>query len=66
MRIALITDAWQQALALPRHGARNRALDFSWEHSTQLFLAHLVPLRKPVPVEPGVQQIDSCHITDIK
>lgn len=36
--------AWQQALMLPRHAARSRALEFTWEQSTQLFLAHLVPV----------------------
>ncbi|MDD5336354.1 MAG: glycosyltransferase family 1 protein [Rhodoferax sp.] len=60
-----LAQAWQQALALPRHEARSRALEFTWEHSTQLFLAHLVPLRKPIPVQAGVQQFDSCHTTDI-
>ena len=33
------------ALALPRHEARLRALDFSWTHAAQLFEGHLVPAR---------------------
>lgn len=31
------------ALAVPRHEARFRALEFSWAHTTQLFVSHLVP-----------------------
>lgn len=30
------------ALAVPRHEARARALDFSWPHATELFASHLV------------------------
>lgn len=34
-----------EALATPRHDARERALDFSWPHATELFFRHLVPAR---------------------
>ncbi|TWO71990.1 glycosyltransferase family 1 protein [Caenimonas sedimenti] len=34
-----------EALTTPRHDARERALDFSWEHATALFARHLVPAR---------------------
>jgi glycosyltransferase involved in cell wall biosynthesis len=33
------------ALAVPRHEARARALDFSWAHATELFVSHLVSAR---------------------
>ena len=33
------------ALAVPRHEARTRALDFSWAHATRLFLGNLVNAR---------------------
>jgi 1,2-diacylglycerol 3-alpha-glucosyltransferase/glucuronosyltransferase len=33
------------ALAVPRHEARARALDFSWAHATELFVRHLVSAR---------------------
>jgi glycosyltransferase involved in cell wall biosynthesis len=33
-------------LAIPRHEARSRALDFSWQHATQLFASFLVPARR--------------------
>ena len=49
---ALQTDlarAWYEALAIPRHAARARALAFSWAHASQLFLGHLVLARKGVP-----------------
>jgi glycosyltransferase involved in cell wall biosynthesis len=36
-----------EALVTPRHEARERALDFSWEHATTLFARHLVPARAP-------------------
>lgn len=33
------------ALAVPRHEARARALEFSWDYAVQQFLYHLVPVR---------------------
>jgi glycosyltransferase involved in cell wall biosynthesis len=41
-----LQQACYAALATPRHDARARALDFSWQHAAQLFLAHLVPAHK--------------------
>jgi glycosyltransferase involved in cell wall biosynthesis len=38
--------AWQAARQTPRHEARLRALDFSWEESTRRFTGYLVPARK--------------------
>jgi glycosyltransferase involved in cell wall biosynthesis len=37
--------ACYSALAMPRHEARLRALDFTWAHAAQLFEGHLVPAR---------------------
>ncbi|HXE47322.1 MAG TPA: glycosyltransferase family 1 protein [Ramlibacter sp.] len=34
------------ALAVPRHDARARALDFSWAHATELFVGNLVSARE--------------------
>lgn len=38
-----LAAAWYKALAIPRHEARARALDFSWAHASRLFISHLVP-----------------------
>jgi glycosyltransferase involved in cell wall biosynthesis len=38
-----LKQASHQAMQVPRHAARARALDFSWEHAAQLFERHLVP-----------------------
>lgn len=38
-----LRQAWYQALIVPRHEARARALNFSWIQAGQQFLAHLVP-----------------------
>lgn len=38
--------AYYKALAVPRHEARARALDFSWTHAARLFASHLVPTRQ--------------------
>lgn len=46
-----LLSAWHQALAVPRHEARARALDFSWAQATRLFLGHLVPARKDVLID---------------
>jgi glycosyltransferase involved in cell wall biosynthesis len=45
--------ACYSALALPRHDARLRALDFSWAHAAQLFEGHLVRARAGGPVLPA-------------
>lgn len=37
-----LRSAWYQALAVSRHQARARALDFRWARSAELFLEHLV------------------------
>lgn len=37
--------AAQNALAVPRHEARNRALEFTWAHAARLFQQFLVPAR---------------------
>jgi glycosyltransferase involved in cell wall biosynthesis len=39
-------SAWYQALAVPRHEARGRALQFSWAYASRLFVGHLVPARR--------------------
>lgn len=38
-------SACQAALAVPRHEARRRALDFTWSKAATLFVQHLVPAR---------------------
>ena len=43
-----LKQACYQALAVPRHEARLRALDFSWLHATQLFEGYLVACQ-PAP-----------------
>lgn len=40
-----LLSACQAALAVPRHEARRRALDFTWANATKLFVQHLVPAR---------------------
>jgi glycosyltransferase involved in cell wall biosynthesis len=41
-----LQQACYQALAVPRHEARLRALDFSWAHAAQLFEGFLVQARQ--------------------
>lgn len=45
------------ALAISRHEARARALDFSWAHAARLFEGHLVPARENV--HAGVSAADA-------
>jgi glycosyltransferase involved in cell wall biosynthesis len=42
---ANLQTAWYNALAVPRHEARARAVSFSWKHAAQLFEGFLVPSR---------------------
>jgi len=46
-----LRQAWLQALSVPRHEARARALNFSWEQASRQFLAHLVPARREVALD---------------
>lgn len=41
--------ACYRAMAVPRHEARARSLDFSWAHAAQLFEGYLVPVRGRAP-----------------
>lgn len=40
-----LLSACQSALAVPRHEARRRAMDFTWARAAKLFLQHLVPAK---------------------
>ncbi|APW37083.1 alpha-mannosyltransferase [Rhodoferax koreense] len=54
-----LREAFFGALATPRAEARARALHFSWEASTRLFVGHLVPARsaaKPMVRPLGLAQ----------
>jgi len=44
-----LASAWYEALSIPRHAARARALVFSWAHASKLFVGHLVPARQAQP-----------------
>lgn len=46
--------AWQGALAVSRTQARQRAMQFSWEQASRLFLSHLVSTRQDVSALPGL------------
>jgi glycosyltransferase involved in cell wall biosynthesis len=47
-----LRHACMAALSVPRHEARERALDFSWAHAADLFAGFLVPARR-IPVQPA-------------
>ncbi len=55
-----LRHACYSALAVPRHEARSRALEFSWVHATRLFISHLVSARKPgEPIRMPVTSLSS-------
>jgi glycosyltransferase involved in cell wall biosynthesis len=43
-----LRHAWFRTLTVPRHEARSRALNFSWEQAARQFLDHLVPAQREV------------------
>lgn len=43
---ANLSVGWYRALAIPRHEARARAMDFSWPYAALLFAGHLVSARQ--------------------
>jgi glycosyltransferase involved in cell wall biosynthesis len=45
------------ALVVPRHEARRRAMDFDWGHATDLFASFLVPARTPATRARGVTEL---------
>ena len=40
------------AMAVPRHEARSRAIDFSWKYAAELFASHLVPAAGVARLQP--------------
>jgi glycosyltransferase involved in cell wall biosynthesis len=40
-----LSEATQQALLIPRHIARARAYDFSWQRASQLFLSYVSKIK---------------------
>jgi glycosyltransferase involved in cell wall biosynthesis len=46
-----LQQACHRALAVPRHEARKRALEFSWAQAAQVFEGHLVALHKTHSIE---------------
>jgi glycosyltransferase involved in cell wall biosynthesis len=48
-----LRQACYSALAVPRHEARQRALDFSWTHAAQLFESYLVAAHKGAACKPA-------------
>ncbi len=48
-----LQQAYYGALALPRHEARLRAVDFSWLRAAQLFESYLVTARKMTACKPA-------------
>ena len=53
---AHLQTAWYNALAVPRHEARDRAIGFSWQHAAQLFEGFLVPSRNGPQGDAGPAQ----------
>ncbi|MCJ0763040.1 glycosyltransferase family 4 protein [Variovorax terrae] len=51
-----LLQACYSALAIPRHEARARALDFNWAQAAQLFRDHLVPARRGAHAGAPVQE----------
>ena len=49
-------SAWYAALAVPRHEARARALQFSWTRASQLFIRHLVPAQRGATIDKVTRQ----------
>jgi glycosyltransferase involved in cell wall biosynthesis len=45
-----LKHAWYRTLTVPRHEARARALNFSWEQAGRLFLGYLVPARQETTI----------------
>ena len=57
-----LQQACYRALAVPRHEARLRALDFSWLHAAQLFQGFLVGVHQTTTFENGQNSVlrDTC------
>jgi len=51
-----LKHACYAALAVPRHEARARSLDFSWAHAARLFEGHLVAARQETGAQVTVAQ----------
>jgi glycosyltransferase involved in cell wall biosynthesis len=60
-----LQQACYAALAVSRHEARARALDFSWQHAAQLFAGFLVPARRPALKAPGPTESPTAQLPSI-
>lgn len=56
-----LRQAYDAALAVPRHEARLRSLDFSWEQSASLFESHLVRIRNMTACMAVAADASPCH-----
>ena len=52
-----LQQAWYGALSVPRHEARNRALQFGWAYAVLMFIGHLVPARAGVRLQRGTSSV---------
>ena len=57
-----LTSAWYKALAIPRHEARARSMEFGWAHASRLFLGHLVPA---TPQAAGAACSQAATVTEL-
>lgn len=48
-----LQKAWYGALSVPRHEARQRAMQFSWAYAGLMFAGHLVPARSGTTLVKG-------------
>ena len=62
MHADLETACWG-ALAIPRHKARQRALDFSWLQAAQLFEGHLVAVHCTIDEKAGKKGVTPANVT---
>ncbi|MCV0437311.1 MAG: glycosyltransferase family 1 protein [Hydrogenophaga sp.] len=49
-----LREAWNAALKIKRHEARDRALHFGWGRAATLFVSYLSVLNRPSRLRPGV------------
>ena len=61
-----LREATFRALALPRHAARKRAMEFSWEQASNAFMGYLVPCKGPQAAPDSaipVTKMSQAHMT---
>ena len=60
-----LREAVLRAMAIPRHAARRRAMEFSWGHAARQFVGYLVPCQQQTGAQQALQVKSLTNVTEM-